>query len=161
MRKERESMKKTLFILVLSVLVVGAVFMIYLKSNPPLAIESYTSKQGNEAVKIIALENKGLRDIKLTQLLVNDQLPESTELVISKSEPFEAETKLEGNEHLSFHKLSQRTILPRQYIDPQAIGKEPQHYAVQVQAPDIRKITIQYEYLKIPFTLTAELQANK
>ncbi len=154
-------MKKLLFILVLSVLVVGAIFMIYLKSNPPLVIQSYTSKQDNEAVKMIALENKGLREIKLKQLLVNDKLPDSAELVISKSEPFEVETKLEGNSNMSFHKLSQRMILPRRYIDQQAIGKQPQHYAVQVHASDIKKVTIHYEYLKIPFTLTAELQAGK
>jgi len=78
-------MKKIVFALLLSVLVVGAAFMIYLKSNPPLVIQSYTSKQGNEAVKIIAIENKGLREIKLKQLLVNEKLPDSAELVISKS----------------------------------------------------------------------------
>jgi len=83
-------MKKILFILVLSVLVVGAIFMIYLKSNPPLVIQSYSSKQGNEAIKIIALENTGLREIKLKQILVNDQRPDNAKLVISKSEPFEA-----------------------------------------------------------------------
>ena len=154
-------MKKILFILMLSVLLVGAIFMIYLKSNPPLVMQSFTTKQGNEAVKIIALENTGLREIKLKQILVNDQLPDSAKLVISKSEPFEVETKLEGNSDISFHKFSQRTILPQKYIDQQAIGKQPQHYAVQVQAAAIKKVTIHYEYLKIPFTLIAELQANK
>ncbi|MGR6906125.1 MULTISPECIES: hypothetical protein [Lysinibacillus] len=154
-------MKKILFILLLSVLVVGAIFMIYLKSNPPLVIQSYTSKQGNEAIKIIALENTGLREIKLKQILVNDQPSDSAKLVISKSEPFEAETKLEGNDQLSFHKLAQRTIVPQRYINQQAIGEQPQHYAVQVQASNNQKVTIHYEYLKIPFTLTVELQANK
>ncbi|WP_342546708.1 hypothetical protein [Lysinibacillus sp. FSL K6-4013] len=154
-------MKKILFILVLSVLVVGAIFMIYLKSNPPLVIQSYSSKQGNEAIKIIALENTGLREIKLKQILVNDQRPDNAKLVISKSEPFEAETKLEGNDQLSFHKLAQRTIVPRRYINQQAIGEQPQHYAVQVLASNNQKVTIHYEYLKIPFTLTVELQANK
>lgn len=154
-------MKKILFILVLSVLVVGAIFMIYLKSNPPLVIQSYSTKQGNEAIKIIALENTGLREIKLKQILVNDQRPDNAKLVISKSEPFEAETKLEGNDQLSFHKLAQRTIVPQIYINQQAIGEQPQHYAVQVLASNNQKVTIHYEYLKIPFTLTVELQANK
>lgn len=154
-------MKKILFILVLSVLVVGAIFMIYLKSNPPLVIQSYSSKQGNEAIKIIALENTGLREIKLKQILVNDQRPDNTKLVISMSEPFEAETKLEGNDQLSLHKLAQRTIVPQRYINQQAIGEQPQHYAVQVLASNNQKVTIHYEYLKIPFTLTVELQANK
>lgn len=154
-------MKKIVFTLLLSVLVVGAAFMIYLKSNPPLVIQSYTSKQGNEAVKIIAIENKGLREIKLKQLLVNEKLPDSAELVISKSEPFGVETKLEGNTNMSFHKLTQVKVLPRSYIDQQAIGKQPQHYAVQVNAADIKKVKIQYEYLRIPFTLTAELQQGQ
>lgn len=153
-------MKKIVFALFLSVLLVGAAFLIYLKSNPPLVIQSYTSKQGDEAVKVIAIENKGLREIKLKQLLVGDKLPDSAELIISKSETFEVETKLEGNTNMSFHKLTQVKILPRAYIDQQAIGKQPQYYAVQVKAADIEKVKIQYEYLQIPFTLTAELRGQ-
>ena len=61
---------------------------------------------------------------------------------------------------MSFHKLTQVKILPRAYIDQQAIGKQPQYYAVQVKAADIEKVKIQYEYLQIPFTLTAELRGQ-
>ncbi|MEK5231955.1 hypothetical protein MHB42_09290 [Lysinibacillus sp. FSL K6-0232] len=151
-------MKKIVFALLLSVLIAGVLFLFYLKSNPPLKLESYMTRQDNEAVTIIALDNKGLRDIQLKQVLVNDKPPERVELVISKAEPFEVETKLEGNQHISFRKLTQVALLPRQYIDPKALGQQPQHYAIQVTASHMKKITIQYEYLHIPFTLTAELQ---
>ncbi|WP_249650533.1 hypothetical protein [Lysinibacillus sp. D4A3_S15] len=62
---------------------------------------------------------------------------------------------------MSFHKLTQVKVLPRSYIDQQAIGKQPQHYAVQVKAADFKKVKIQCEYLRIPFTLTAELQQGQ
>ncbi|WP_341299347.1 hypothetical protein MHB44_12065 [Lysinibacillus sp. FSL H8-0500] len=153
-------MKKILFALLLSVVVVGAIFIVYLKSNPPLVMQSYMKMQDNTAVTLITLDNQGLREIKLKQLLVNDKLPEHVGLVISKSEPFEVDTKLEESSEMSLHKLTQVAMLPRQYIDPQAIGK-PQHYAIQVIAPDIKKITIQYEYLNLPFTLTAELHSDQ
>lgn len=153
-------MKKILFVLLFSVLVVGAAFIIYLKSNPPLVMNSYTNATDGSTTKIVEIENKGLRDIKLQQILINNKVPENVELVVSKSEPFEAETKLVGNPNITYHKLGQVNIFPSQYINRKAIGKQPQHYAVKVEAPKIKKITIKYEYLKMPFTLTAELQAT-
>ncbi|KOS64471.1 hypothetical protein FJQ98_12225 [Lysinibacillus agricola] len=154
-------MKKILFAILFSVLVVGAAFIIYLKSNPPLVVNSFTNPEDDSTIRIIEIENKGLREIELQQILVNDKVPENVELVVSKSEPFEVETKLEGNPNITYHKLRQVNIFPSQYIDRQAIGKQPQHYAVKVEAPNIKKITIKYDYLKMPFTLTAELQATK
>ncbi|MGE7093639.1 hypothetical protein ACQKII_19715 [Lysinibacillus sp. NPDC048646] len=154
-------MKRLLFVLFFSLFVVGAVFIIYLKSNPPLVINAYTSFDDNPAVRFIEIENKGLREIQLQSIVVNEKPPESVELVVSKSEPFEAETKIEGNPNFTFHKIKQVNIFPSQYIDRQAVGKQPQHYALKVNASEARKITIQYEYLKMPFTLTAELQATK
>jgi len=154
-------MKKLLFVLLFSSLVVGGVFIIYLKSNPPLVMNSYTNSTGGSTIRIVEIENKGLRDIKLQQILVNDKLPENVELVVSKSEPFEAETKLVGNPNITYHKLRQVNVFPSQYIDRKAIGKQPQYYAVKVEAPNIKTITIKYDYLKMPFTLTAELQTTK
>lgn len=154
-------MKKLLFVLLFSSLVVGGAFIIYLKSNPPLAMNSYTNSTGDSTIRIVEIENKGLRDIKLQQILVNDKVPENVELVVSKSEQFEAETKLVGNPNITYHKLRQVNIFPSQYIDRKAIGKQPQYYAVKVEAPNIKTITIKYDYLKMPFTLTAELQTTK
>ncbi|MFJ8517134.1 hypothetical protein [Lysinibacillus xylanilyticus] len=154
-------MKKLLFVLLFSVLVVGAGFIIYLKSNPPLVMNSYTNPTDGSTTKIVEIENKGLRDIKLQQILVDDKVPENVELVVSKSEPFEAETKLVGNPNITYYKLRQVTVFPSQYIDRKAIGKQAQHYAVKVEEPNIKKITIKYKYLKMPFTLTAELQSTK
>ncbi|MGE7674418.1 hypothetical protein ACQKMV_12655 [Lysinibacillus sp. NPDC094403] len=154
-------MKKVLFVLIFSVLVVGAAFIIYLKSNPPLVMKSYMNPTDDSSIRIVEIENKGLREIELQQILVNDKVPENAELVVSKAEPFEAETKLVGNPNITYHKLRQVDIFPSQYIDRKAIGKQPQHYAVKVEAPTIKKITIKYNYLKMPFTLTAELQATK
>ncbi|WP_375200652.1 hypothetical protein [Bacillus sp. RS11] len=154
-------MKKILFILLFSVLMVGAGFIIYLKSNPPLVMNSYTNPTDDSTIRIVEIENKGLHEIQLQQILVNDKMPENVELVVSKSEPFEAETKLEDNPNITCHKLRQINIFPSKYIDREAVGKQPQHYAVKVEAPNIKTITIKYNYLKIPFTLTAELQAKK
>lgn len=154
-------MKKILFVLLFSVLMVGAGFIIYLKSNPPLVMNSYTNPTDDSTIRIVEIENKGLHEIQLQQILVNDKMPENVELVVSKSEPFEAETKLEGNPNISYHKLRQINIFPSKYIDREAVGKQPQHYAVKVEAPNIKTITIKYNYLKLPFTLTAELQATK
>ncbi|MGE7944052.1 hypothetical protein ACQKNB_18405 [Lysinibacillus xylanilyticus] len=153
-------MKKILFVLLFSVLMVGAGFIIYLKSNPPLVMNSYTSPN-DSTIRIVEIENKGLNEIQLQQILVNDKLPENVELVVSKSEPFEAETKLEDNPNITYHKLRQINIFPSKYIDREAVGKQPQHYAVKVEAPNIKTITIKYNYLKLPFTLTAELQTKK
>ncbi len=153
-------MKKIFFVFFFSVLVVGATFVIYLKSNPPLVVNGYTSVNGNPDIRLIEIENKGIRELKLQTILVDEKYPESAKLVVSKSEPFEVGTKIENNANMTFHKLTQVRIFPSQYIDRQAIGKQPQHYAIQVNATSIQKVTIQYNYLKIPFTLTAELQAN-
>lgn len=154
-------MKKILFVLLFSVLMVGAGFIIYLKSNPPLVMNSYTSPTNDSTIRIVEIENKGLHEIQLQQILVNDKLPENVELVVSKSEPFEAETKLEDNPNITYYKLRQINIFPSKYIDREAVGKQPQHFAVKVEAPNIKTITIKYNYLKIPFSLTAELQATK
>jgi len=154
-------MKKILFVLLFSFLMVGAGFIIYLKCNPPLVMNSYTNPTNDSTIRIVEIENKGLHEIQLQQILVNDKLPENVELVVSKSEPFEAETKLEDNPNITYHKLRQINIFPSKYIDREAVGKQPQHYAVKVEAPNIKTITIKYNYLKIPFTLTAELQATK
>jgi len=154
-------MKKILFVLLFSVLVVGATFIIYVKSNAPLVISAYTSLKDNPTVKIIEVENKGLQEIQLQQILINDKVPEKIELVVSKSAPFEAEMKMENDPNILFYKLRQITIFPSQYIDRQAIGKQPQHYAVRVDAANMKTITIKYTYLKIPFTLTATLQTIK
>ncbi|MCS1384125.1 hypothetical protein [Lysinibacillus sphaericus] len=153
-------MKKIIFILFFSVLVVGAAFIIYLKSNPPLVVNGYTNADGNPSIRLIEIENKGLRELQLQSILVDEKLPDNAKLVISKSEPFEVGAKIENNPNMTFHKLTQVSIFPSQYIDRQAIGKQPQHYALQVHATAIQKITIQYKYLNIPFTLTAELQSN-
>ncbi|MGE7951224.1 hypothetical protein [Lysinibacillus xylanilyticus] len=154
-------MKKILFVLLFSVLMVGAGFIIYLKSNPPLVMNSYTNPTDDSTIRIVEIENKGLHEIQLQQILVNDKMPENVELVVSKSERFEAETKLEGNPNISYHKLRQINIFPSKYIDREAVEKQPQHYAIKVEAPNIKTITIKYNYLKLPFTLTAELQTKK
>jgi len=153
-------MKRIIFTLFFSVLVVGAVFIIYLKSNPPLVVNGYTSTNDNQAI-LIEIENKGLRELQLQSIFVDDTLPTSTKLLISKSEPFEMDTKIDHNPNISFHKITQLGIFPSQYIDRKAIGKQPQYYALQVDATSLHKVTIQYNYFKIPFTLTVELQANK
>ena len=152
-------MKKIIFILFFSVLVVGAAFVIYLKSNPPLVVNGYTGANGQPSI-LIEIENKGLRALQLQSILVDDKLPGSAKLIISKSEPFEVGTKIDNNPNLSFHKITQVQVFPSQYIDRQAIGKQPQYYALQVEATTIHKVTIQYTYLKIPFTFTAKLEAN-
>ncbi|MDM5233466.1 hypothetical protein [Lysinibacillus pakistanensis] len=154
-------MKKILFVFLFSVLVVGAAFIIYVKSNPPLTISAYTSLKDNPTVKIIELENKGLQEIQLQQVLINDKIPEKIELVVSKSAPFEAEMEMENDPNITFYKLGQITIFPSQFIDRQGLGKQPQHYAVRMEAADMKTITVKYTYLKIPFTLKAALQTNK
>jgi len=99
-------MKKLLFVLLFSVLVVGAAFFIYLKSNPPLIMNSYMNPTDNSTIRIIEIENKGLREVELQQILVNDKVPENAGLVVSKSEPFEAETKLVGNPNINYFSKS-------------------------------------------------------
>ncbi|MFJ7666461.1 hypothetical protein ACIQXI_05095 [Lysinibacillus sp. NPDC097195] len=150
-------MKKIIFILFFSMLVVGAVFVIYLKSHPPLVVNGFTSANGAIQIEI---ENKGIKELQLQSILVDDKLPAEAKLIISKSEPFEVGTKIDNNANMSFHKITQVKVFPSQYIDRQAIGKQPQYYALQVDATAIHKVTIQYKYLKIPFTLTAQLQAK-
>lgn len=154
-------MKKVLFILLFSVLVVGAGFIVYIKSNPPLVINSYTSIENNSTSRLIEIENKGIRELQLQNILVNDGLPDSAELVVSKNVPLQEETKLQSNPNITFHKLKQVKIFPIQYLNSGATGKLPQHYGIKINAPNIHKVMIQYKYLKIPFTLTVELKNVK
>jgi len=48
-------MKKIFFVFFFSVLVVGATFVIYLKSNPPLVVNGYTSVKGNPDIRLIEI----------------------------------------------------------------------------------------------------------
>ena len=149
-------MKRILFILIFSIFVVGAVGIIYVKSNPPLVINGYSSFDDNANVRLIEIENTGVRELQLQNVVVNDGLPENVELMMSKAE--QLETNVANDPNITYHGIKQIKLFPSQYIDRKAIGKQPQHYGLKVEAAAIQTITIQYEYLKLPFTLTAELK---
>ncbi|MEG0259296.1 MAG: hypothetical protein RR651_05430 [Lysinibacillus sp.] len=152
-------MKKVLFILLLGLFVAGAGVMIYLKSNPPLEIKGYTSFDDNENVRLIEIENKGLRELQLQNIIVNDGQPEKAELIVSRAEQLESGVANDPN--ITSHGIKQVKLFPSKYIDRKAIGKQPQHYGLKVEAADIQTITIYYEYLKMSYILTAELKTDK
>ncbi|KOS68402.1 hypothetical protein AEA09_07420 [Lysinibacillus contaminans] len=149
-------MKKILFLLIFSIFIVGAVGIIYLKSNPPLVINGYKSFDDNAKIRLIEIENKGIRELQLQNVVVNDGLPENAELVVSKAE--QLETDVPNDPNITFHGIKQIKLFPSRYIDRKAVGKLPQHFGLKIEATDIQKITIHYKYLKIPFTLSVELK---
>lgn len=149
-------MKKLLFLLLFSVFVVGAAAIITIKSNPPLAINSYKSFHDNANVRLIEIENKGIRELQLQNIVVNDEMSENAELMISMAQKFESFVPSDPN--ITYHGIKQLKLFPSRYIDRKAVSKLPQYYGLKINGEDIQKITIHYTYLKIPFTLTAELK---
>lgn len=153
-------MKKILFILLFCILVVVAGGIIYIKSNPPLTINGYTSI-GNGDIRLIEIENIGLSGLYLQNIIVNEyELPKRAELVVSKIEQIVNAENLENNSTFTYHKLKQVEIIPSQYIDRKAIGQQAQHYGLKIEATNVQKITLYYKYLHIPFTLTVELKTK-
>lgn len=149
-------MKKSLFLLMFSVFVIGAAGLIYVKSNPPLVINGYKSFDDNKKVRLIEIENTGIRELQLQNVVVNDGLPENAELMVSRAKQLEPVVPNDPN--ITYHGIKQIKLFPSRYIDRKAVGKLPQHYGLKIEAEDIQTITIHYKYLKIPFTLTAELK---
>lgn len=152
-------MKKILVLFIFSILAVGAVGIIYIKSNPPLVINGYQSFEENAKLKLIEIENTGIRELQLQNILVNDKLPENAELIVSKAE--QLKTGLLNDSNITYHGIKQIKLFPSRYIDRKAVGKLPQYYGLKIEDDKIQKISIHYKYLKIPFTLTVELRTNE
>lgn len=152
-------MKKILFVLIFSIFVVGAVGIVYVKSNPPLVINGYTSLDENANVRLIEIENTGIRELQLQNIVVNDGRPENAELMVSKAE--QLKTDIANDANITYHGIKQLKLFPSKYIDRKAVGKLPQHYGLKIEAANIQTVKIHYKYLKISFTLTAELKPVK
>lgn len=135
---------------------VVAVGIVYVKSNPPLVINGYASFEDNTNGRLIEVENTGIRELQLQNVVVNDGRPEKAELIVSKAE--QLETKVANDPNITYHGIKQIKILPSKHLDRKAVGRLPQHYGLMVEAANIQTIKIHYKYLKIPFTLTAELK---
>ena len=119
-------------------------------------IKGYSSFDDNANVRLIEIENTGVRELQLQNVVVNDGPPENAKLMVSKAEQLEID--IASDPTITYHGIKQIKLFPSQYIDRKAIGKQPQHYGLKVEAAGIQTITIHYKYLNIPFTLTAELK---
>ncbi|MFJ7954429.1 hypothetical protein ACIQZG_23290 [Lysinibacillus sp. NPDC096418] len=152
-------MKKILFALIFSIFVVGAVGIVYVKSNPPLVINSYSSFDDNTNVRLIEIENTGIKELQLLNVVVNDGGTEKIELVVSKAE--QLETDVANDPNITYHGIKQIKLFPSKHLNREAVGKLPQHYGLKIAAENIQTVKIHYKYLKVPFTLTAELKTAK
>lgn len=149
-------MKKILFVLIFSIFMVGAVGIGYVKSNPPLVINGYTSFDDSTNGRLIEIENTGIRELQLQNVVVNDEIPEKAELMVSRAE--QLETKVANDPNITYHGIKQIKLFPSKHLDRKAVGRLPQHYGLKIEAANIQTITIHYKYLKLPFTLTVELK---
>ena len=149
-------MKKFIFLLVFSILAVGAVSVIVLKSHPPLVINAYKSFGEHKEISVIEIENTGISELQIQHVVVNGELPDDVKLMVSRAQKFELAMPSEPT--ITYHGMKQIKILPSKYIIREAVGQQPQHYGLKIEAVGIEKITIHYNYFKMPFILTAELK---
>lgn len=149
-------MKNFLFLLVFSIFVVGAAGVIVVKSHPPLVINGYKSFDDYEKGSVIELENTGIRELQMQNVVVNGGLSDDIKLMVSRAQKLESDVPSDPN--ITYHGIKQIKLFPSKYIDRKAVGKLPQHYGLKIKATDIQKITIHYKYLKMSFTLMAELK---
>lgn len=149
-------MRKYLFLTVFSIFVVGAASVIIVKSHPPLIIQGYKSFDEHEKGSLIEIENTGIRELQIQNVVVNDGLSDDIKLMVSRAQKLELAMPSDPN--ITYHGIKQIKLFPSKYIDRKAVGKMPQHYGLKIEATDIQKVTIHYKYLKMPFTLIAELK---
>ncbi|GLC88938.1 hypothetical protein [Lysinibacillus piscis] len=125
--------------------------IIYIKSQPPLAVHQYMAVKDSPTATLIEIENTGVRNITLQQVLVNDQRVDTGKLIVSKEAPFVAGMTITGREDLSIYNIRQIDIVP----------DSTTYYALKIDHSSIQTITIQYHYLKFPFTFKMKLQTKK
>ena len=149
-------MKKFIFLLVFSLVAVGAGCIIFIKSQPPLVINGYKSFGEHKEISVIEIENTGMKELHIQHVIVNDGVPSDVKLMVSRGETFEL--TMPSDPTITVHGIKQIKLFPSKYIDRKAVGQQPQHYGLKIEAAAIDKIMIHYNYLNIPFTLTANLE---
>lgn len=149
-------MRKYLFLIVFSIFVVGAACIIFVKSHPPLVIIDYKSFDEHEEGSVIEIENTGIRELQIQNVVVNGGLSGESKLMVSRGQTLESAMPSDPN--ITYHGIKQIKLFPSKYIDRKAVGQKPQHYGLKIEVEDIEKVTIHYKYLSMPFSLTAELK---
>jgi hypothetical protein len=142
----------------------AALFIWYMKANPPLyssgwSTNNYPDKQG----VIIEISNKGFAGLKIEKVYINgNETPEAAELGISKTDALvQMFSQCENNSlGISYHKLNEYKIMPDSMLEqnrntPGNDKELVKHYGIYVQnfGRPIESISIKYSYLGIPFTL--------
>lgn len=155
--------------IILIIFVVGvSLFIWYIKANPPLQISGWgTTDYSDKHGITVEINNNGFTSLKLDKVYINrNEIPEVAELGTCKTflgiqmrTPNENETR-----GISFHKLDElqvkKDLTPEQKRKISQDTEVIKSYAIWVQNfnKPIDKITIQYRYLGIPFTLQKSLK---
>ncbi|MBT2680648.1 hypothetical protein J7E38_16685 [Bacillus sp. ISL-35] len=138
--------------------------LIYLKANPPLSANGISFYEKDDTKRVVELVNSGFADIKLKEVLINGNKPESVELWASTTNHMVAGGGLDDDPFITFYKINEIEIQPKLSQEEQNKLYEMEdrevikHYGLRVfgnEAPE--KINITYNYLLIPYSLEVDV----
>lgn len=158
-------MKKIFLTIVILIVGLMAVFVIYIKSNPPLSSPGF-SGYVDKTLKVIEIENSGFVDIKINKVLVNGNEPRKVELGVSRSSLIVGGgAGLDENLYVSFHKINDFKIKPKLTPKEQKERfengdlKSIKHYGLRVYGKEEpEEITVSYTYLGVPLKLIVNVR---
>ncbi|RKP57982.1 hypothetical protein D7Z26_00245 [Cohnella endophytica] len=160
-------MKRKIIVIISTILIIILfASFIYLRNNQVINITGLT--QSNETGKqsiILELENKGVADIKLLKVFINNsQLPNKVELVASYSSHLVAGGLLDEDPDIKFtDDISSIKIRPatnsEQRIELIKSKAHPTDYGLRITYEDkVEIVKIKYKYLGLVFTKTVDLK---
>lgn len=161
-------MKKKLWIavLILGLIICGLYF--FVKFNPPLELRTLGSSGDNKSV-VVGVGNKGISDIKILDVLVNNnENPTKTKVQVSNAlqgfiitDNFNSnESKKYGFRNIEDTTIKVGTSLSNQFkkLDDNTATNKDEIYGVSViYTEEIFKVHIKYSYLGITFNETIPL----
>ncbi|TVX96296.1 hypothetical protein [Cohnella terricola] len=159
-------MTKPSLILLSVALILVIVAYVYIANSAPLKSYGHSNYYYEDKV-IIELNNKGHSNIKIMDVLVNDnKKPVETELVVSYTGRL-ALAGIESDPYAKFMKINEQPINP-ELSGEQAYEilqtneyKTPLHYGLQiVNNGEIRSVTIKYKYYGITKKARFELRTD-
>lgn len=149
-------LKNKLILSILMVTCLGTViFITYFLNQNPLVSDGFSEYNNQRTLVDISIINKGVSDIYLQDIKINDKLPLKTQLVIS----YTAQLVAGG---IDDKPLARFLEINEEPIHPELTPQEKQeafktkttaiHYGIRINSEeDITTIKIKYRYFGIPF----------
>lgn len=152
-----DKIKKVIWMLVVSIIIVLGLFM-YIKHNPPLLSCGVSSMRG-DACELVEIVNCGFADISLEKVLVNNgEKPMKVELGVSRTDHLVLGAGLDEDPYVTFHNIREYKVKPelsveeRKKLVENKDKKIIKHYGLCLSHDKpLKKIIIIYRYLGIQF----------